>query len=164
MIHRLLKVAISNAIDADEYQKLSKRNEVLTLQKSLSSQEEMEVTNILERIDRASVRAKTLTDFRFTLEEFGLSHENVIDFLAHENAHANKADQLSDSFQYYILTILLRDGKLVGQPATIFDFDHTDPETRHRLQQITNAPLEFGSKLSEGDEESLLSLKDQEPV
>lgn len=158
LIERLLKVAVSNAIDYEEYQNLNNRLENLSTKESLSTEEEEEFTKIMDRINLASFHTEELINFKLAMERFGFSEENVIDFLAHENAHANKADELDAGFDKYLLTILIRDGKLVGQPSTLFNLDLEHPEAKKILKKITSAPEEYGNKLSPDDINSLNNL------
>lgn len=158
LIERLLKVAVSNALDYDEYQNLNNRLEELSTKENLNAEESEEFSNIMEKINLASFHTKELIDFKLAMERFGLSEENVIDFLAHENAHANKADELDAGFDKYLLTILVRDGNLVGQPSTLFNLDLDHPDAKKILKKITLAPEEYGNKLSPSDIKSLNNL------
>ena len=158
LIERLLKVAVSNALDYDEYQNLNNRLEELSTKENLSIEEDEEFTDIMNKINLASFHTRELIDFKLAMQRFGLSEENVTDFLAHENAHANKADELDAGFDKYLLTILVRDGKLVGQPSTLFNLDLDHPDAKKILKTITLAPEEYGNKLSPGDIRSLDNL------
>lgn len=158
LIERLLIVAVSNALDYDEYQNLNSRLEDLNTKENLSIEEDREFADIMDRINLASFHTKELIDFKLAMERFGLSDQNVIDFLSHENAHANKADELGVGFDEYLLTVLVKDGKLVGQPSTLFSLDLEHPETKTILKKITLAPEEYGGELSPSDIKSLDNL------
>lgn len=138
LIDRLIRVAESNALDFDEYE----RGE-------FTSDDE----------ERASIHLTTINDFRLAMEKIRFDKKMIEDCLAHENAHANKAETLKIE-PTYLITVLRKGAHLFGQVAVKTDTSHLPSEERRLARiAITSAPEEYGDELSESDRNKIERLK-----
>lgn len=138
LIDRLIKVAESNALDYGAY-----------LRGEYDSDDQ----------ERASVHLTTISDFRLAMEKIRFDKETIEDCLAHENAHANKAETLKIE-PTYLITVLRKGAHLFGQVAVKTDIRHLPPEERRLARiAITSAPEEYGNELSESDRDKIERLK-----
>lgn len=109
-------------------------------------------------LDKSTVIAGNLKEFRLILKNLGLSKEDIEDQLAHENAHANKAESLDSKHLDYRVTILRgKNGEYLFQPyARIFiPEDWSEEKIKEVWTKIARAPEEYGNKMSPSDIEMI---------
>jgi len=90
----------------------------------------------------------------------GLSTYSTNDTLSHENAHANKAEQLGATHIGYKFVLIKEDGGFNVQPqANYYIPDEWNKEKQNAVNiEITKAPEEYGNKMSHGDKRYLEDL------
>ena len=114
-----------------------------------------------ERMNDATIRVSTLPEARRTMEILGFDADNLVDTLSHENAHANKAEQLGANHTGYNFIITeTKDGRYeVGpQAVTSTPDDWLAEHKRHVEAQILQAPDEYGNKMSDSDKQKLKEI------
>jgi hypothetical protein len=118
---------------------------------------------IEQEILASSAVAKDITEFREVLrqiqEELGYTNDWTENLLAHENAHANVAQQTGHPWVGYT-TLFIKDesNRIVSiQPAffTKSDRNWGEVETLVKNMMVTDAPSVYGNSPSEFDVESL---------
>lgn len=78
----------------------------LSIKKETTSLDEEELTeyeNIKKLLERGIIKVQTLPELRQLLEDVGLETKEINEIMAHENAHANKAEELGGNFEGYAL-------------------------------------------------------------
>lgn len=150
---KLIDTACENAIteeEFDEYQSiyLKKLDDI--------SDDEVDRFDELDlKVEASKVLCNNLNDFKYALEYFGV--DDPIDLLAHENAHANKAEQLGVDFEGYYLKIMkCSDGHYhadIGADIDISgkEFSWSKDRQKEADIDITRAPYEYGNKMSADD-------------
>ena len=136
LLDRLIKVAKNNAVSDSEYNR------------------EDDIKGIYEH---AKIHVKTLPEFKMVLEKIGMPYDNLIDTLEHENAHANKAEELGALHEKYaILCIKYKDGYgYIPQAGIYIPDEWTNEKQMHVKNKIISAPEEYGNYLSQDDLEDL---------
>lgn len=170
-----IKMARENMFDFSVYKNIKKQILDMVEKESLrelSPEEKAEYETLVNKLLDAGVTAKTLTEFRLLLEQMGLRPKQVEDILAHENAHANKAEELGgeESFKGYnvnfIKAPLLKKLFIPFHPNS-YSQPHVivkSPEgmsNQERVdfdRKVLGAPETYGENLSPGDIETLNKL------
>lgn len=112
-------------------------------------------------MNNASVTVETLSEARRVMGILGLDAHFIVDTMAHENAHGNRAEQLgSEHLGYQFLLIKNSDGNfIVGPKAIIVIPDEWDKERQKIVHSETlRAPADYGNEMSESDKEALKQL------
>jgi hypothetical protein len=106
-----------------------------------------------QKVEEASIVVEYLKDFEILLRILGQSEDYIRNLLAHENAHANKAEELGGVFKGYRLVFFREDGKIRFQPfADAVPLDTWDNSKKKEvMKEVLSAPLAYGDKLSEVD-------------
>lgn len=121
--------------------------------------------NMIEKeILRSSALADNLTEYTEMLQQirtaYGLTQEWANDLLAHENAHANVAQETGHEWVGYAAVFIKdSDGNLISiQPLhfTKPNLSWGPEEMIAKNIEVTKAPEVYVNKLSEGDELSLV--------
>jgi hypothetical protein len=152
---RLVDVAEKNAISWEEYNEY----ESICSKDDFSDEEEARFDELDAKVTRATVLCDNTNDFKYALEYFGVN--DPIDTLAHENAHANKAEQLGVEFEgYFLKMIKAPDGHYIVDIGAYCNMDNKEEEWSVMKQkeasiQIIRAPDEYGNKMSQDDIDKL---------
>ena len=113
---------------------------------------------VRNKLAEAVVQVDTLFEFKRILEMCGLPKDWIQRFLAHENAHANKAESVGAVFNKYEVAFLREDKTVMPRlvSVSIGVHDHLSKEESSQMwTDIISAPEEYGSSLSEHDIEDL---------
>lgn len=120
-----------------------------------------------ENLAQATVVFKDLVSFDYALEVLyrtGVDREYLLETLKHENAHANKADQLGARHEDYKLVFLKdENGKIFFAPSAGIYIPEEDEgwskeKQKEVLREVLEAPDIYGDSLSPGDERDLRNL------
>lgn len=156
--------AKTHALSQEEYKNIL--DEELKM-KDIESERELrdeEVNHFHEfrkRMTEATIVVETLLEAKKVMEILGFSNDSLINTLSHENAHANKAEQLGAyHLGYKFCLIKTNNGDFLVQPQASIDIPrHLEKEEQNKmLSEIIFAPDEYNNKLSEGDREDLEHL------
>lgn len=118
-------------------------------------------------IMKSSAVVETLPEFEEMLKQlsvkFGNEYNWINNYLAHENSHANVAESTGHNLVGYA-TVFIKDdqGNLSNIQPLHFnkpDLNWGPEEMLRKSIEVTNAPEEYGDRLSEGDIESLQNDK-----
>ena len=118
--------------------------------------------NLLKRkVTGSTITVKTLPEYRRAMELLGYNHDDLIDTLAHENAHANTAERLGARHDGYNLLLKKAEAGIHILPqAFIYIPDEWDTKKQIEVhEKIVRAPEEYGNTLSPGDIKDLSKLK-----
>lgn len=105
-------------------------------------------------LDKATIAAENLHEYKLILETIGLSEEEIKDLLAHENAHANKAESLGAKHLSYKISIMVdRDNHYLYQPFSHLHIpeEWSEEKVKDAWIKIAKAPEEYGNKMSSSD-------------
>ncbi len=165
-VKEILDKAYDSAVSEEEYdewERLSLKNEDDT-----SSEELVRFDELDAKIKAATATFENINDFKYALQYFGV--QDPIDDLAHENAHANKAEQLGVKFEYYYMRIFgTKDGRFIADIGASIDTEkdaHGNERDWGRFEEkeadidITRAPDEYGNKMSPSDIDRLSRMDD----
>jgi len=117
------------------------------------------------RVLQAIAQVKTLPEFRILMKEAGFNDKFAMDMLAHENAHANVAEQKSDTIDLhgYGIIFFQEHGQVVSATPLVLN-DKKDGATSFQYLQdeieVLNAPNEYGNKNSEDDDREIQMRRD----
>jgi len=113
------------------------------------------------KIEEASVIVEYLEDFKILLRILGQSEDYVRNLVAHENAHANKAEELEGVFKGYRLVFFREENGTIGfqpfadaEPVDTWD----NSKKKEVMKEILLAPLVYGDKLSPIDIQNIKRL------
>lgn len=114
--------------------------------------------NNKEKIDKllnkSTIEAENLYEYKLILEAIGLSEDEIKDLLAHENAHANKAESLGAKHLSYKITIMIdKNNNYLYQPFShiYIPEEWSDEKVKDTWVKIIKAPEEYGNKMSSSD-------------
>lgn len=124
----------------------------------------------IQKIKKATISVETLPEARLALQILGFLNYEALDIIEHENAHANKADELGTASEYkglhhegYNFIVINRgDGIFEIQPqARVYIPDEWSQEKQNAATElIAQAPEEYGNALSESDVALLKKLRE----
>lgn len=153
-----LNYAKNRALEEDEMDMLLKRKSVLESENTPENILQLEKVNRI--LAEHAVVVNNLNDYKTLLKNTGISEDQVIEILAHENAHANKAESLDENFGGYAL-LVWRDNDIFkylpfAMTSVGGDFDNKRFE---KEMAIARAPDEYGEETSLADKERIKSLE-----
>lgn len=162
-LQQKIQIAKENALTEEEYEEVAEKEfEMQSIQnkRELSDEEVEYYYNFREKMNKATIEVATLTEAKRIMEILRFPSEELIDTLAHENAHGNKAEQLGAQHLGYKFVVIEANGGYAIQPqANIYIPDEWDKKKQNTvLSQITNAPEEYGNTLSDGDRRDIADL------
>src|SRR3989344_3503675 len=113
-----------------------------------------------------SLEAENLFEFRLLLEFFDIAEKDIINTIAHENAHANKASSFENKgvkhLGYMLKITVAKNGESTFMPQARLGFPDEFRELKkdHKeiIKAVYSAPLEYGDKLSTNDIEVINKL------
>lgn len=113
-----------------------------------------------QTVHAATARANNLVEFRLLLEEANLRSALVQEFVAHENAHANVAEQHFDTthFMGYGLIFFKRGGRISATQPCILEEKKAGADTLAYIGsmiRVLEAPDMYGEVCSKDDEQEL---------
>lgn len=125
--------------------------------KSINKKNEEEISILLKN---GTICTENLLEFSLALEALGMSEEEVVDHLAHENAHANKTESLGAEHLGYNITLIRNGNGFLIQPYShIYIPDEwSSKKYKETMRKVLMAPEEYGNKLSPDDVEKLKNL------
>lgn len=140
--------------------------------RELSLKEKAEYDTLVNRLVDAGITAKTIPEFRALLEQIGLKTKQIEKILAHENAHANKAEEIGGekSFKGYNINFIkspILKKLFIPFHPTSYSQPHAiiePPEglsTKERAdfyKKVLEAPEKYGEELSPDDIKALNKL------
>ena len=128
------------------------------IEKLYSEGREDEITTFLEN---GVFRIETLLEFKLFMENLGMPKEDIQDFLAHENAHSNKAESLGAEHLGYKINLIRNGNGYIFKPSSdIYIPDEwSEEKINDTYKLIAQAPEEYGNRLSPDDIEILKKLK-----
>jgi hypothetical protein len=143
-----------------ELESLIKAQQQKLFREGIKTQEDIDLdTKIQEEIIAAAAIVKTIPEYKELLtqvsQQYNLGEEWINDLLAHENAHANAAEQIGyEQVGYGTFFLADENGSLVSiQPAHV----HIEPNSWTPIEVIENgirtleAPDVYQNKMSEDD-------------
>lgn len=132
LLNRLIRVAKDNAIPVEDYNR------------------DMDNQGLYEH---AKIHVRTLPEFKMLLEKIGMQGDSLIDSLEHENAHANKAEELGARHEgYQVLCLRYKNGFGYIPQVSIYIPDRWSLHKQKEVSgKIINAPEEYGNSLSPDD-------------
>lgn len=170
-IVRKIEQAINNPISENRLGEIENELKLFTdkfIETGNRTEEQLGVEKKLEEeIFKSSAIVGNITEFRIMLdylsEKFGSEHRWVENYLAHENAHANVAENTGHEFVGYA-TVFIKDesNNLVGiQPLNFTkpQLEWGPEEMLRKGIKTTEAPEKYGDKLSDGDKSDLALSK-----
>lgn len=143
LIDRLIKVAKSNAVSAEQY----------NAGKCTESE-----------LDIATIHLTDLSSLRMAMEILKFPKAEIEDILAHENAHSNVTDSFIEIPEYKDLRnegyniLVIKDAKgFIYQPRIKVHIPDSWSEEKQSeiLRKIVRAPEEYGNSLSPDDRKIL---------
>ncbi len=167
-IHKEIAEKIATAkehpLDIEKEADIIQRYADLVHESYISDIETPELRELEARIKLAMAQVATISEFKILMESAGVFTKTVLDTLAHENAHANIADQHPDThLTHGYGLVYLKDGEDISvQPVhisekvkgsnTIEFFDHAIA--------VLEAPALYENKLSDDDTREIEVLKE----
>jgi len=160
-IQQKVSLAKERALTEKEYEEVSEAEyEMQSIQnkRELTDKEVFHYHQFRDKMNNASIEVETLTEARRVMGILGFDAHSIIDTLAHENAHGNKAEQLGANHHGYSFTLSeTADGKFAVQPQAITSIpDEWSTKKANEVDaQILQAPDEYGNKMSDSDKKKL---------
>jgi hypothetical protein len=166
-----VKHAISNPISADRLDEIGVDLEYFGDKHAKNGgldEEDLAIVKVLEdERHRSSAVSGNITEFRMMLDylevRFGPENEWVKTFLAHENAHANVAEETGHNFFGYFLTFIKGDDpkrmNVEIRVETQAQPEWGPEETIRKGIAVILAPEHYGDTLSESDEANWLKAE-----
>jgi len=162
-IEQILSEAQSSAVDSVELNEMFQRKIRMLNQPPAQFLKNLDEFNKLdEEIKKHIIIVKTLMEYKALLQKIAPS-DVLYDTLAHENAHANKAESLGVNLNGYAVVVSKNKDGFVYQPYV----DYTVPTSWDRKREIetnieiADAPREYGNRLAPDDAERVEELKSQ---
>lgn len=158
-----IEAAKVEALLTPDYDSMIKRQHTLLqlIAKTHDAQYFREFLDIEDNLEKIRISVYSLTEYRFVLEYLGYDEKEIVQALAHENAHANEAEGLYVARFVYLLHLSQSAG--AGQPFTghpsvrvFFPDDWTEEEKLLAHRQILLAPVKHGLDLSDADAQALM--------
>jgi hypothetical protein len=121
---------------------------------SLNKKDKDNEEKIDKLLDKSTIEAENLHEYKLILETIGLSEDEIKDLLAHENAHANKAESLGAKHLSYKITIMIdKNNNYLYQPFShiYIPEEWSDEKVKDTWVKIAKAPEEYGNKMSSSD-------------
>jgi hypothetical protein len=126
-----------------------------------SGDHEEEISDLKQKIKPSTVTVHTISEFKLLLQKTDIDPDETIQLLAHENAHANKADSVGAKEISY--NLLIADGGECWRYDAWVSYDIPDswPERERIISKISilNAPKEYGDDHSDEDQAMIRKLK-----
>ena len=160
-LQQKISFAKEHALTHEAEQEISEKKfemEAISSQRELTDEEVELFYSFREKMNDATTRVETLPEARRVMEVLGFNEADLIDTLAHENAHGNKAEQLGANHHGYSFTLSeTADGKFAVQPQAITSIpDEWSTKKANEVDaQILQAPDEYGNKMSDSDKKKL---------
>ncbi|MEI7689259.1 MAG: hypothetical protein WCI91_03705 [Candidatus Nomurabacteria bacterium] len=162
-IERELRRAQANAINGKDLLLLTEKR--FNLSKIERTPEIInQISLVSKEISKYMVTVDTLLEFKTLVEKLDRNYYFTIGTISHENAHANMTEALCGKHRGYSIVVFKKeDGTYGYQPISHFDFSSVlDPEEKIKKEiRVTNAPEEYGNKLSPGDKNRIQELEKQ---
>ena len=167
-IRNKIAFAIENALSEDKYKKILEEEfkmRDIEKKRELSDQEVEQFFPFRDQLNKATVFVETITEARRVMEILKFNTHSLLDTIAHENAHGNRAEQLGAKHLGYNFLIIKRNNGGLGviPQASLYIPDEWDKETQQAvLSEITWAPDDYGNEISESDKRDLKHLHNKE--
>ena len=157
VINGLAGKARRYALDSGRYEYLMKKKQALESLDFSTEASKKELNSINNEIKLATVAVTNLSDYKHALGAVGMSQKEVIENLAHENAHANEAEALASrgtngnkgenvAFSHYSVVVQKdKNGNYSYLPQAHHYYDILDKKrARYVNRRIAGAPDEHG--------------------
>ncbi len=154
IIKILLFSAQTNALEDAQMETLLEQKRILVAAGVPSDDHELK--RVVAEISKHVVIAQNLAEYRMLLEATGVSDEKAIEVLSHENAHANVAESLNETFGGYALLVTKGTG---GYKYLPFALTKVAEGEISREKAIARAPEAYGGTLSDADQARLKTIE-----
>lgn len=126
------------------------------LNKNPFSEEDMDM------VRKARISCGSLYELNTALQLLGIKSEDVLDTVAHENAHANKAESMGANHHDYRILVSKINGEYAYRVSAGIELpDEWEMDKKKEgLIAILKAPEEYGNELSPSDISLLNKLED----
>ena len=158
-VEQQIEKAKKNAIDSKNFDYLTKRlDEIASMDDGEITDAHMaQFTAMKNDYDNATFQVKTFSEYRYALEQIGISKENQDELIAHENAHVNVGEQLGAEIGGYRGTVLKEGPNYIVVPNAMVFPNENQPQAKVQADylRIANAPEEYGNSLSQFDQQKI---------
>jgi|GEM_PF-2448850 len=157
-----------HALSKEEYENIStEKAKMYSIQKKreFSDEEVEQFLSFLEKIEHATIFVETILEARRVMGLLKFNSHDIINTLAHENAHGNKADELKgEHVGYNFLLHKEANGNLIIEPSAKSEIPKGLNEEQKKLflSRTLWAPHDYGNKISDADIEDIRKLYNKE--
>ncbi len=145
----------------DKIFQYSKKIDEEQLGEKMTNYYKSEIKKFEKIIENSSAHFDTLFDFKIALESLNIKKENVNDILAHENAHANKLEQLGGKHGGYEIIFLKTEKgfSIIPRNCSFYPKEWSEEKYIDVVKQVVKAPDEYGNSMSPDDIDKLNYLE-----
>ena len=162
-LKRMIGKAYKSAMDIDNYYELKSLENERT--NTLDIEKERRYQVLKKEMKECGVVVYSVIEYKQILDLLPISKEQVYSILSHENAHANVAEQAAsiDLEGFSVSFLKNKEGNVTIAPSIKVSTDPSFPRKQILKENImmTEAPANYGDKLSTGDKEILRHDKDE---
>ncbi len=163
-LQKKIAFAKEHALSDAEYENLKQEEEKMQTiqdQRELTDEEVNHFYSFREKLNESSIEVETLVELKRAMDLLRVGSQSLVETIAHENAHGNKAEELGATHHGYHLLILKgNNGEFYSIPKAILSFpDEWDINKKIAVKSKSlKAPEDYGREMSDDDKEEYKKL------